>query len=111
MKSFNVLLFDFNKDTPAIYDIMPYLCTCYKNLSKSKRLKLSTFDDYKKFIIQELKYQYWGRCEYEFLMVHWPYKNGNPLEKSYKIDIYEQCKMNIDIITQIFIDNISINKK
>lgn len=108
MKSFNVLLFDFNENIPTFYNIMPYLVSCYKNLSKQEKLKLSNYQSYKEFILHELKYQYWGRCEYEFLMVHWPYKKDDPLNKSYKIDIYEQCKMNIDVITKIFIDNISV---
>lgn len=33
-------------------------------------------------------------------------QEDNPLKDSYKIDIFEQCKMNIDIITRVFMKNI-----
>lgn len=103
MRPFNVLLFEFNKNKPTYYDIMPYLISQYEKLSKRKKSNFHTFEDYKKFIQTELQYQYWSRCEYEFLISHWPQRD---LKDVYKIDVYEQCMMNIDTITEVFISNI-----
>ena len=106
MKSFNVLLFEFQKEVPTTYDIMPYLISAYNETSKLERPKVSSFQDCKSFILRRLQYRFWSRCEYEFVMIHWPYKENNPLEKAYKIDVFEQCKINIDVITLIFISNL-----
>lgn len=106
MIPYNVLLFEFNKNSPIVYNIMPYLISVYKKQYKKEKLRISNFKSIKEFLLKELQYQYWGRCEYEFIMVHWPYREINPLENSYKIDVYEQCKINIDVITKIFIENI-----
>lgn len=105
MIPYNVLLLEFNNKEPTYYDIMPYLISEYLDLPKSKRP--NNTEQYTEFILSKLKHQYWARCQYEFIMVHWPYKENNPLEKSYKIDVFEQCKMNISVITQIFIKNIN----
>lgn len=79
------------------YDIIPYLINCY---NKQKKLnKNSSFEEIKKFILSESSYQWWSRCEYEIILENWPTQKYNQ-----KIDIHQQIEMNIDIITEIFID-------
>lgn len=111
MIPFNVIFFEFNKQTPTVHNIMPYLINWYKSVSVSLRPNLKDFKSCKDWVDARLRNQYWSRCEYEFIMVHWPYKENNILDKAHKIDIYEQCKMNLDIITQIFIQNVYSNGK
>ena len=80
-----------------------------------------TFEEFKVWVDNHLKYQYWSRCEYELVLSSWPsyeldedtdkYQKGTlviPNGKGKKIDIYEQCKMNLDIITRIFMENVGI---
>lgn len=119
MKKFNVLNWDFNHDKLEYYDVLPYFRREYKErvdkfkkFSKTKKyqkmneeerneyLKHSfvpkTLSEFKKFIMDESHYQFWGRCEYEMICEGWPVQKN-----SYKLDIHEQIMMNIDIITEI----------
>lgn len=106
MIPFKVLWLEYNKNKPTYYDIMPYLVRKYNDAYKADKPSKKNFEQCKDFVTRKLMYQYWARCEYEFIIAHWPYKEDSPLKDSYKIDIFEQCKMNIDIITRVFMKNI-----
>lgn len=100
MREFNVIVYDFNHKTFIPYDVMPYLVRCYnKELNKPK-----TFEEFKKFIEGESKYQWWSRCEYEIILESWPNTNVNE-----KWDVHRQVMMNIDIITSVLMDNVNEN--
>ena len=101
MKSFNVLIWNYNKKQFEAYDIMPYLMSEYTKLLQKSSLDVSVFLICKQFVQQRLQYRYWARCEYEFIASDWPAQRY-----SHKIDIYEQCLMNLDLITEVFIYNI-----
>ena len=125
MKSFNVIKYDFNKKKFEPYDIMPYLLAVWKEfLEKVQYVDEDpkgywevpiTFYEYKNWIDNQLKYQYWGRCQYELILSEWPPKENEDGEMvldpniAEKWDIYKQCEMNLDIITQIFTENIHGN--
>lgn len=100
MKNFNVIVYDFNKQDFIPYDVMPYLVRCYNKASN----KPKTFEEFKKFIERESKYQWWSRCEYEIILESWPNTNVNE-----KWDVHRQVMMNIDIITSILMDNVNEN--
>lgn len=127
MKKFNVLNFDITSKTKIEYDVLPY----FRNMKNNGRFeydKVKTKEDLKTWIKDVSQYQFWGRCQYEFLMTPWPmgsYEVNNKLKEllksdfdisdykqsidfynilmmdMYKIDIHEQIMMNIDIITDI----------
>lgn len=97
LKSFYVIRWDFNRDEVEHYDIIPYFKRVYDSLKKSERPK--TFDEVKDFILKEGRYNFWARCEYETIVHSWPHReNGH----EHKMDIFEQIKMNIDVITEVF---------
>jgi hypothetical protein len=96
MIPYNVFINDFNAKKFITYDIMPYLISEYDKLKD----KPTTFEDCKKFINTTSMHKFWGKCEYEVILVEWP---SGSHEK--KIDIYDQIKMNIDVITKIFMKN------
>lgn len=121
MKSFNVIIEDNGVFRP--YDIIPYLIDQY-NKSKNKP---KIFNDFKEFVEQESRYQWWARCEYEIVLGPWPYitspserhdKKGEDdieawkkhwnkhLESCKKIDIYWQIMMNLDTITNLVIESV-----
>ena len=118
MKQFNVLIEDNGRFIP--YDIMPYLKRSFIELLKRineygegdywKYPK--TYDEIKEWVKESLQYQYGARCEYEIILSPWPsYTNENGEEiikddKCRKIDIYDQCMMNIDLIVRLFIEEI-----
>lgn len=61
MKEFNVLWWDFNKDHPEPYDVLPYFRRCYEDCKKEDRPE--TKDEWLKFIRSKGMYMYWARCE------------------------------------------------
>ena len=99
---FNVIWFDVNTKSFSSYDIMTYFDNCYKKLSKPKRPQ--SFDEFKKFIIDNSKYMFWARCQYEIILSDWPCQMSKE-----KWDIHQQIMMNINVITELFM-NSKINK-
>ena len=128
-KKFNVLLRDFNKKKPIPYDVLPYFRREWEE--RYKDIPVKTKEDLKKWIKDLSQYQFWSRCEYEFLIAKWPFGGWqitedmekfiatNPNLKDNKtnidmcniitkemdvIDVHEQIMMNIDIVTDILYD-------
>lgn len=106
--SFNVLIWDINRDELTHYDIIPYLLRQYNETRKMSSYKETpkTREEFREFIKKEAMYQWWSRCEYEILVSDWP-KHG----KEIKIDVYYQVLMNLDIITDIIINIIKDEHK
>ena len=97
MKEFNVIWFNHTLNKFEKYNIIPSLINRY---NEQKELnKNSSFEEIKKFILSESLYRWWSKSEYEIILANWPTQKYEQ-----KIDIYQQIKMNIDIITEIFID-------
>lgn len=94
MTQFNVIYWDFNKESPSPYDVLPYFRNEYERTKKSERPV--TIEQWKEFIIRKGKYMYWARCEYEVIVSQWP-----PTDKSYKLDIWQQIEANLDLITEL----------
>jgi len=107
MKSFNVIIWDPNNKVFEPYDIIPYFIDAYnkviknhKEFPKNDYYKIPTnFEEFKEFIKKEGHYQFWGRCEYEIILVDWPCQKT---EK--KIDVWEQIEMNLDLVTKIVME-------
>lgn len=133
---FNVLHLNFNKNEVEPYDILPYFRDCWKakcykkevNKIKEAKSKNKRIELLKNFIQDRSLYMFWARCEWEFLVAHWPFGSKQMYEdlkkfwKDYpdiddytntikldniiiqdmdKIDVHKQIMMNIDIITDI----------
>lgn len=126
MKQFNVINFDFNAKKFKAYDVIPYLVRKYnervttceeleaelKNATSETEINLYidslkywkvpvTFDEFKEFIKSESQYQFWSRCEYEIILVDWPCQKTEE-----KWDVYDQIMMNLDIVTQIVMEEV-----
>lgn len=113
-QQFNVLTWDFNSDRLKYYDVLPYFRDLFKQKQKTFKLKRvakiiernpnakkyywvpTNREELKEFIEKEAMYRYWSRCEWEMIIHGWPKR-----EQSYKLDVYEQIMMNIDIVTDI----------
>lgn len=104
---FNVLVWDFNRDTIEHYDILPHFRRMFDERKEvSKKIKKGeedrwfkvpkTFEDFKEFVKDESRYQFWARCEYEMITHGWPVKKN-----TYKLDVHEQIMMNIDVIASL----------
>lgn len=98
MKAFNVIIEDVNSKQFTSYNVIPYLKRCYEK----EENKPVTFDEFKEFITRKSRYQWWARCEYEIILKSWPTER---IEK--KIDVHQQVMMNIDIIVEILIEEVT----
>lgn len=101
---FNVLIWDFNKQKPEPYNVIPYFQREWNNEKNKSRFK--SFEDIRQFIDSKAKYQFWARCEYEIIVESWPITKGQV-----KLDVYDQIKMNLDLVTTVFINSISWKNK
>lgn len=103
IEPYYVIVWNFNKDQIDKYNIMDYLIECYKETKKSKKLITpQTFEECKKFILGKSMYMFWSRCEYECIIHGFPITNN-----TYKLDVYQQIEMNIDVITKHFMNQIN----
>ena len=97
MKEFNVIIWDINRGKFLPYDVMPYLRKFYSEA----RVKPKTLNEFIRFVDSEAKYQWWARCEYEVILSDYPRQ-----EVSEKIDVYQQIKINIDVVTMIVMNEL-----
>ena len=134
---------DFNKKNYEAYDVLPYFRQEWKERphiwdKDSKRVKVKTKDELREWVESRAQYQFWSRCQYEFLMADWPFGSRrmnedikaflktNPdidnhddklrlcniiIEDMVKIDVYEQLMMNIDILVDILYDEFLMKNK
>ena len=134
---------DFNRKKYEAYDVLPYFRNIWRghrfNWDKDyNKIPVKTKEQLKEWIIDWARYQFWARCEYEFLMSSWPFGSHsmteemkeflktNPDIDNYdddlrfcniiirdmvKIDVYEQLMMNIDILVDILNDEFLLKNK
>lgn len=102
MKEFNVVIWEPNHKEFVPYNIIPYFVQAYEELKEKKYKKVpKTFDEFKEWVIDETHYQFWGRCEYEIILVDWPCQ-----QKEEKIDVCWQIMLNIEFITKLIMESI-----
>ena len=109
---FNVLEYEWNTRKPSYYNVIP----CFTNNWNNKKFNfekelVKDKESLKKWIERVSRYHFWSKCEYEFLMCPWPYKDDTLLDDLKKIDVHEQIMMNIDILTELLYSEFNLNKK
>jgi hypothetical protein len=65
---FKVINGNFNTSQFEGYDVMYYLINCYKDIRRKKRCP-KTYDEFKKWVDNNLRYMYWARCQYEIILI------------------------------------------
>lgn len=46
-------------------------------------------------------YRYWSKCEWEFIIVDWPYKDKVEDSNPIKIDVWDQIQLNFSVIIDL----------
>ena len=64
-------------------------------------LPVRTKEQLEEFIKLELRYHFWGKCEWEFIAIDWPNRDTIDESRPVKIDVYEQLEPNISVITDL----------
>lgn len=99
MKSWYVYIVDFNSTKLQQYDVMPYFLGC----ARQQKFESSDLEECKKFIKKEGMDMFWARCEWEILISTWP----SVRDKYFKIDVWDQINMNLDVFATVFIENLN----
>lgn len=107
IRTYNVIVWNFNRDSLEYYDIMPYLLREFKEdldrkVFMPENKVPETQEDYKKFILNVSRHNFWARSQYEVIVSGWP-KQKNEV----KLDVFSQIKANIEVITNLFIENVN----
>ena len=68
---------------------------------KCNVLPVRTKEQLEKFIKQELRYHFWGKCEWEFVAIDWPHRYTIDESRPVKIDVFKQLEPNISVITDL----------
>ena len=97
MKQFNVIIYNINREKFEPYNVMNFFVDEYIE----DKEKLTTFDEFKEFVKHKSMWMFWSRCEYEIILSDWP-----PSGVEEKWDIHRQIMMNIDIVTEILMENV-----
>lgn len=101
MKSFNVIIGDWNSRKFVPYDVMPYLVQCYYEVGETAD-RPRTLEEFKAFIKRCSMYKWRSRCEYEIIIKSWPTER---IEE--KVDVHQQVMMNIDIISELLMKEVN----
>ena len=106
-KPFYVIWQDFNAREFEPYDVMEYFLHEWQDLKKKRRAnKPTNMEELKRWLDDQARYMFWARCEYEVILAGWP-----NMDTRKKIDIYDQIKMNLDTVVEIFAQNIKFKSK
>lgn len=97
---FNVLEYNFNTRQISFFNVLPYFEDCWEE-GRFEKDKVQNKEELKKWIERASSYQYWSRCQYEFLMAPWPYNEATLTSELRKIDVHQQIMININLITDI----------
>ncbi|MCD8208358.1 MAG: hypothetical protein LUD72_10510 [Bacteroidales bacterium] len=103
---FKVMTLEFNSDKVESYDIMPALVAEYEGRKPSRKPK--TEAAFKEFVRDTVLYYWWGKCQHEFLVYHWPTRED---EEGDKIDKSFQIAMNFDVVCEILKRNLGLEFK
>lgn len=72
------------------------------DVKADRYVPVTTKSRFRKFVDNILRTKFWSRCEYEFIVVDWPYKGDSIRDnRPHKLDIYSQVKPNIPYIVDI----------
>lgn len=102
---------DFNTGEMRQVDVLEVifkeLLTTKGKVRKQIRVRLSDREQLYHFIKSALMYHYWSKCEWEFVVIDWPYRKDS-IEKSrpVKMDVYDQIKPNLNLIVDLVEDYI-----
>ena len=66
-----------------------------------KRIDVHTKEQCEKFIEQTLRYYFWAKCEWEIIAIDWPYRDTINESRPIKVDVFDQLKPNIPVITDL----------
>ena len=81
-----------------VFDHYRFYQDCRKNYKKYKNNR----EEFLEAVRKDLGYYYWGKCEWEVVIQHWPPRKDF---KDIKVDVYEQIRMNWDAFADYLWNN------
>ena len=66
-----------------------------------KPIPITTKEQLAERIRTILMYRFWSKCEWEMIIIDFPYRELVDASRPLKVDVYDQLKPNIDIIVDL----------
>lgn len=102
-----------NKNQPDIINILSVINPLeikkmikYKGDKPDKYNSIKNKTELKNYLDTQFRYYFQYKCEHEIIVNSWPYKDH---ETETKIDVYEQIKPNLDVITDYVCEELGID--
>ena len=109
LQQFFVLEYDWNQRKKTFYDVLPYFRNCWNDKRYNfEKNKVTNKEELSEWIKRASLYNFWSRCQYEFVMGPWPYREEKIFEDMVKIDVHEQLMPNLPILTNILAEEFNI---
>jgi hypothetical protein len=86
----NVFRFNCNAQKMEVYDIFDH--ESFKAYVEESLKECETKEDFAYQLINELRYYFWSKCEWEIEIIDWMRRQKNGL----KIDVFQQIMLNFD---------------
>jgi hypothetical protein len=100
MMTWKVWYYNINKREIEEYNVFNH-----GSFRESLRQLVEDECSYETFVNQlnsNARYYFWGRCEWEIVLVEWP---GGSINACQKIDVYEQLRLNWDAFVRYAWEN------
>lgn len=68
---------------------------------KWEKVPVRTKNQLQEFIDNKFRYYFWAKCEWEYIAIDWPYRDTIDDSRPVKIDVYDQLKPNLPVITDM----------
>lgn len=66
-----------------------------------KVVPITTKEQLEEHLKSYFLYHYWSKCEWEYIIVDWPYRDKVEESRPHKIDVYEQISPNMNLIVDL----------
>lgn len=104
---FFVLEFEWNSRKVTHVDILPLFRKEWEG-REFDRQKVKSVSDLEEWITRIARYYFWSKCEWEFMVGPWPYREDFPGDELQKIDVYFQIKENIPVIAKLLAEEFGV---
>ena len=76
-----------------------HFCTYDKKTYKS--VLITTKEHLKEFVVRNLMYRFWSKCEWEMVVVDCPNRDAVEDSRPHKVDVYSQLEPNMNLIVDL----------
>lgn len=104
MLKWNVYFSDVNTGRIVVKNIFQLSTTFLESCANNYKYNKDSRENFIEQLRRDLYYTYWGRCEYEITIDHWP-QTENEKFKTLKTDVASQVELNWNVFCDYVWEN------